>query len=64
MIKQSVFSYRIIGNHPRLRRINRKCITYDEVIKVKDGLLRFGYIITIKDLDSHDRNKIDDNYKK
>lgn len=45
------FKYIVEGNHLIFRRIDRKCLTFDEATNVKTGLEAAGYEVEIKELE-------------
>ena len=52
MIKQPDFKFLVKGDHPAFMRIDRKCVSYDEAVNVKDGLKAVGYEVEIEDLNN------------
>ena len=50
MIRQPNFKFLVKGDHPAFMRIDRKCVSYDEAVNVKDGLEAVGYEVEIEDL--------------
>lgn len=51
--KEPQFKYIVRGDHPVFRRIDRRCVSFDEANNVKVGLEAIGYEIKIEDW-SHD----------
>ncbi|KKN10393.1 hypothetical protein LCGC14_1037140 [marine sediment metagenome] len=52
MIRQPNFKFLVKGDHPAFMRIDRKCVSYDEAVNVKDGLKAVGYEVEIEDLNN------------
>lgn len=50
MLQQPDFKFLVKGNHPVFMRIDRKCVSHDEAVNVKDGLEAAGYEVEIEDL--------------
>ncbi len=53
IIKQANVKDKVKGNDQIYMRIDRKCVSYDEAINVKDGLEAVGYEIKIKNISKY-----------
>ena len=42
------FKYIVLGYHPYLEKINRRCLSLDEAKNVKNGLQAIGYEVYIE----------------
>jgi len=49
------FKFIVKGNHPIFKRIDRRCLSFEEANNVRKGLIAIGYVIEIEPLKGYSK---------